>query len=84
MVRLVYFSALTSIFAAVAIARHCQNITVPVTISARNGIFSLAPPADNIQTTNFVLNSLRPGVNFTAQVLKDVSIYPQPTKRRRI
>ena len=41
---------------ALASARSCTNVTVPVTISARNANFSMDVPVDNIQTRNFLLN----------------------------
>lgn len=54
---------------AVASARNCQNLTIPVSISARNTNFALQAPATNIDATNFVLNLAQPGMNYTNEVL---------------
>ncbi|OTA63563.1 hypothetical protein K449DRAFT_368356 [Hypoxylon sp. EC38] len=54
---------------AVATARNCQNLTVPISISARNTNFSLQAPATNVDVSNFILNFSQPGVNFTEQAL---------------
>ncbi|KAH8197039.1 hypothetical protein TruAng_008790 [Truncatella angustata] len=37
----------------------CQNITIPVTISAENTPLNFAPPLTNFDATNFLLNSLK-------------------------
>ncbi|KAI1458060.1 Alpha/Beta hydrolase protein [Annulohypoxylon moriforme] len=55
--------------AAVATARVCQNLTIPITISAQNTKFNLQAPANDIEVTNFFLNLAQPGVNFTQSVL---------------
>jgi len=56
-------------------AKQCQNITVPVTISARNGLFDAQAltPVTNIDVTNFILNLVQQGENYTANVLQGVS-----------
>lgn len=48
----------------------CQNLTVPVTISARNAVFDVATPQTNIQVTDFILNLSQQGHNYTDEVLK--------------
>ncbi|KAH0598446.1 hypothetical protein MHUMG1_03744 [Metarhizium humberi] len=58
------------ILAAVASARQCQNITVPVSISSRNGVFDMAAPFTDIDVTNLFLRMAWPGNNGTANVLK--------------
>ncbi|KAF5129786.1 hypothetical protein E5D57_006117 [Metarhizium anisopliae] len=58
------------ILAAVASARQCQNITVPVSISSRNGVFDMAPPSTDIDVTNLFLRMAWPGNNGTANLLK--------------
>lgn len=73
-------SALLLVLAAVASARHCRNITVPVSLSSRNGVFDLEPPSTNIEVTNIFLGMSRPGNNGTAQYLKGVSIMMLCTK----
>ncbi|KAK4580518.1 hypothetical protein LTR86_000721 [Recurvomyces mirabilis] len=46
-------------FAGLASARHCQNLTVEVDVSARNGLFNVTTPQDNIaQGKNYSANVL--------------------------
>ncbi len=54
---------------SVASARQCQDVTVSVDISARNGQFNLATPTTNIDVTNFILNSVQNGHNCTQEIL---------------
>ncbi|KAI1095741.1 Alpha/Beta hydrolase protein [Rostrohypoxylon terebratum] len=54
--------------AAVATARVCQNLTIPISISAQNAKFTLQAPANDIEVTNFLLNLAQPGMNFTQSV----------------
>ena len=54
---------------SVASARQCQDITVSVDISARNGQFNLSTPTTNIDVTNFILNSVQNGHNGTQEIL---------------
>ncbi|KAK2616475.1 hypothetical protein QQS21_000517 [Conoideocrella luteorostrata] len=56
--------------AAVASAMHCTNLTVPVSLSSRNGDFDLKAPATEIEVTNLFLGLSRPGNNQTANYLK--------------
>jgi hypothetical protein len=63
-----FAAALLLAFSTVS-ARKCQDIVVPVTISARNGVFNLTTPQTNIDVTNFILNSVLPGHNGTQEVL---------------
>ena len=60
---------LISAFAFGVHARQCQNLTIPVTLSARNGAFNLNEPASNIDVTDFVLKSSRLGFNYTEKSL---------------
>ncbi|CZT16944.1 uncharacterized protein RCC_02778 [Ramularia collo-cygni] len=50
----------------------CHNITVPVCITARNGVFDKEKltPKSNIDVTNFILNNARQGHNYTQEQLK--------------
>jgi pimeloyl-ACP methyl ester carboxylesterase len=52
-------------------ARKCQNITIPVQISARNGAFNVAVPHSIIEVTDFALDFGRQGYNYTQSVLQD-------------
>ena len=55
-------------------AKTCKNITVPVTISARNGKFNKAQtPISNIEVNNFILDLSQQGGNLTEKVLEGVS-----------
>lgn len=68
-----FTSALLFGYAAVATAMQCRNLTVPVSLSARNGVFDLKAPATEIEVTDLSLGMSRPGNNATAQYLKGVS-----------
>lgn len=46
-------------------AKQCHNITVPVDISARTGIFDLPIPQSNSDATAFIQNLTQQGRNFT-------------------
>ncbi|KAK6841961.1 hypothetical protein PG989_009500 [Apiospora arundinis] len=54
---------------SVGSARDCQNLTIPISISARNGKFHLHAPANNIEVTNYILDLTQPGRNLTDAVL---------------
>lgn len=65
----------TTIVAAVAAlaagteAATCRNLTLPVSVSARTGIFNLAVPMSNLDVTTLQLNITQQGRNFTQTVL---------------
>lgn len=67
-------AAALATLASVAEAKKCQNITVPVTIEARLGMFGDLAPQNDIDITNFILNLAQQGKNFTEASLKGVSI----------
>src|ERR1700709_1646751 len=62
--------AAVAALASIVSARQCQNITVPVHASARNGNFNQTTPVTNIDVTNFILNLTQQGTNYTASVLE--------------
>lgn len=66
------YSLLAMGLAATVSARQCRNLTFPITISARNGLFdkSVAPDT-GMNVTDFVLNLVQPGRNLTADLLQD-------------
>lgn len=66
-------AAITALIGVTA-ARHCQNLTVPVTISARNGKYNAQAltPQNNIDVTNYILQQARQGVNYSQQALEGV------------
>lgn len=53
------------LFAVSTAAKSCVNITVPVDISARTGVFNIAVPQTNLDATTFIQNFTRQGRNFT-------------------
>ena len=54
----------SALFAATA-AKRCTNITIPVDVTARNGIFDLSIPHSNFDMTRFALNLTSALGNFT-------------------
>ena len=54
-------------------AKQCQNLTVPISVSARQGVFNLKAPGSNIDVTNFVLGLIQQGHNLTEELLTGVS-----------
>ena len=57
------------VLAGTAAAKTCVNMTVPVTISARTGVFDIAVPQTNLDATTFVQNNTQQGRNFTETAL---------------
>ncbi|MCJ1393095.1 hypothetical protein MMC18_005967 [Xylographa bjoerkii] len=55
--------------ASMAAAKQCINTTVPVTISARTGIFNIAVPQTNLDAITFAQNLTQQGRNFTNEAL---------------
>ncbi|KAI6800507.1 hypothetical protein KC332_g9633 [Hortaea werneckii] len=63
-------AAVIAAFAGIASARQCQNLTIPVELSARNGNFPGQEVTEtDIEVTNFILNLSQQGNNYTEQVL---------------
>ncbi|WYZ36758.1 hypothetical protein EsH8_II_000264 [Colletotrichum jinshuiense] len=62
-------AALPVAFATLAAARVCHDLTVEVTISARNGVFNISAPKTNVDVTNIMLGLSRQGSNFSAEHL---------------
>lgn len=58
-----------ALVAGLATARNCQDITVSVSITARNGNFNVQPTQNDIEVTNFILDGTQQGHNASAQVL---------------
>lgn len=48
---------------------NCHDLTIAVTISARNGVFNVPPTQSNIDATNFILNLTQQGHNYSQSVL---------------
>ncbi|GKT56797.1 alpha/beta-hydrolase [Colletotrichum tofieldiae] len=64
-------STLPVAFAALAAARVCRDLTVEVSITARNGVFNISTPETNIDVTNILVGLSEQGRNFTAEHLVD-------------
>jgi len=69
-------SALTGLVLLVGAssAKKCQEVHVPVTISATNIAFSVPPPADNIEVIDFILNITQPAGTFGQSFARGVSV----------
>ncbi|KAM0259833.1 hypothetical protein ACHAQJ_003077 [Trichoderma viride] len=63
-------SATLLALATAVMARKCQNLDIPISISARNAVFDFPNPATEVEVTNFVLDFIRPGANYTDSLLK--------------
>lgn len=64
-------AAATAAFIGSASAMHCTNLTVPVDLTARNGMFNYSAPQNNIEVTNFILDITQQGANYTKTLLED-------------
>lgn len=53
--------------------RQCIDMTIEVPVVARNAVFNLTAPKNNIEVTNFVLEQTRQGHDFTNEVLTGYS-----------
>lgn len=58
-----------TVLAGSAAAKTCMNMSVPVTISARTGVFNLPVPQTNLDSTAFIQNQTQQGRNFTETAL---------------
>ena len=63
-------------------ARHCQNLTIPVTISAQNSIWNINAPSNNVEVINFVLDVNRQGHTYAQDVFGGVYMRAQIFKLR--
>lgn len=59
-------------FATAVAARKCHDLTIPISISARNAVFDLPALVSELDVTNFFLDFVRPGVNTTDKYLTGV------------
>jgi pimeloyl-ACP methyl ester carboxylesterase len=62
--------AAAAAFIGAASAMNCKNITVPVDLSARNGVFNITAPQNNIEVTNFILDNTQQGTNYSQTILE--------------
>jgi pimeloyl-ACP methyl ester carboxylesterase len=63
--------AAAAAFIGSASAMTCTNLTVPVDLSARNGVFNIKAPQNNIEVTNFILDNTQQGANYSKALLED-------------
>ena len=63
------FALAATVLAASVAAKSCVNMTVPVTIAARTGVFNIAVPQTNLDATTFASNITQQGRNFTETAL---------------
>ncbi|KAL8763629.1 MAG: hypothetical protein Q9184_000629 [Pyrenodesmia sp. 2 TL-2023] len=61
----------STLLAVPTIAKQCTNITVPVSISARNGVFNIPTLQGNADATTFIQNLTSIRGNFTKEALLD-------------
>lgn len=59
-------------FATAVAARKCHDLTIPISISARNAVFDLPALVSELDVTSFFLDFVRPGVNITDKYLTGV------------
>jgi len=60
--------------ATVAVAQQCQNLTVPIEITALKSTFDLNATKTNIDVANFILELTRPAANYTKEVLQEEKV----------
>lgn len=67
-----YGTTVVALLAGLASAKKCMNISIPITASARNGVFNIPAPTTNIDVNNFILDNTQQGKNYTAEILQGV------------
>ena len=67
-----------SLLAGIASAMQCKNLTIPINVSAWNGVFDISAPVSNIDVTNFILDLTQQGVNYTQEILTGVCVARKP------
>ncbi|KAK5045653.1 hypothetical protein LTR84_009022 [Exophiala bonariae] len=64
------FAIALALAARLVSAKHCQNLTIPVTISAQNAVWNITAPSNNVEVTNFILDVNRQGHSYIADAFK--------------
>lgn len=59
--------------ASLVSAKTCLNVTVPVNINARQGVFDVPTLQSNIDVVTFALNNTKQGSNFTEEALTGIT-----------
>lgn len=67
-------SLLLASLAAVVSARNCKNLKIPLSLSSQNMDFTFKAPTNDIEVTNFVLNSGQAGVNYADEILSETKV----------
>lgn len=67
--------AALAFLAGLATAKMCMNMTIPISISARQAVFDIDIPQTNLEVTDFILNITQQGRNFTNLTLDWISDY---------
>jgi hypothetical protein len=70
------YCAAAILFSALASAKKCTELTIPIEASARNGVFTITTPANDVDVTNFILDLTQQGANYTQSVLSGVGNRP--------
>lgn len=61
--------------ATMAVAQNCQNLTVPVEITAAlKATFDFTAPKTNVDVANFILDLTRPSANYTKELLLEENV----------
>jgi hypothetical protein len=58
-----------------ALAKKCQNLTIPIEITARTGNYILNEPTTPLEVTTFIQNYLRAGTNYSQALLSETEPY---------
>lgn len=69
-------STLLLALATAVTARKCQNLNIPISISATNTAFNLPPPATDIDVANLFINFAEDSTNLFNSILIGVSFPP--------
>ena len=59
--------------ATMAVARNCADIVIPISITAENMQFSIAPPTSDREVVDFILGLAQPSGNLTGEIFAGVS-----------
>jgi hypothetical protein len=59
------------LLAGAAAARQCTNVTIPINIESRQGVFQKIPVEGNLDTTAFAQSFTRQGGNYSQQLLQN-------------
>lgn len=62
--------------ATTAAARNCADLVIPISITAENARFDVAPPTLDREVTDFILNLAQPSGNITRELFAGVSRLP--------